>query len=109
MLCGFKGLPRKSKNLNSNANTDVGVIWVRMGFSCPSIRGDGDTMARLCPKSVYPITLGCAPLITKERCEIVVANDDIIKAQGWTFPIVVRHEIGHCNGWSKDHPGARPL
>jgi hypothetical protein len=21
----------------------------------------------------------------------------------------LRHEIGHCNGWSGDHPGARVI
>src|SRR5215469_13805947 len=26
---------------------------------------------------------------------------------GLTRHIVIRHELGHCNGWPKDHPGMR--
>jgi hypothetical protein len=25
------------------------------------------------------------------------------------YKVVLAHEIGHCNGWSADHAGARPL
>jgi hypothetical protein len=30
-------------------------------------------------------------------------------AHGLTTDILRRHEIAHCNGWPKDHPGTRPL
>jgi hypothetical protein len=45
-------------------------------------------------------------------CRIIIANDDLlhdrVKALGfWDFEIILRHEIGHCNGWDGDHKGAR--
>jgi len=68
-----------------------------------------EQMARLCPK-LYPITLSCAyPYETMSMCQIVMITDDIIAAAGWTPKIVLRHELGHCNGWPNDHRGARVL
>jgi hypothetical protein len=26
---------------------------------------------------------------------------------GLSYEIVLRHEVGHCNGWPGDHPGMR--
>jgi hypothetical protein len=40
-------------------------------------------------------------------CRIVIANKEIIEAAGYTYEAVMRHEIGHCNGWPGDHPNAR--
>jgi hypothetical protein len=31
---------------------------------------------------------------------------EIVRAAGYIPAIVLRHEIGHCNGWPKEHPGA---
>jgi hypothetical protein len=45
----------------------------------------------------------------EEICWIVLSSDDVIKAAGWTPEVVLRHERGHCNGWPKDHAGARAL
>jgi hypothetical protein len=41
-------------------------------------------------------------------CHVYIAEDEILKAAGLTYEIAYRHEIGHCNGWPADHPGARP-
>jgi hypothetical protein len=70
-----------------------------------------EQMARLCPKaSLYPIGLACAyPYETMSMCQIVMITDDIIVAVGFTPKIVLRHELGHCNGWHNDHRGARIL
>jgi hypothetical protein len=70
-----------------------------------------EQMARLCPKaSLYPIGLACAyPYETMSMCQIVMITDDIIAAVGLTPKIVLRHELGHCNGWHNDHRGARIL
>jgi hypothetical protein len=70
-----------------------------------------EQMARLCPKaSLYPIRLACAyPYETMSMCQIVMITDDIIAAAGLTPKIVLRHELGHCNGWHNDHRGARVL
>jgi hypothetical protein len=51
-------------------------------------------------------TLKADPSIT--ICQIVIANKEILEAHGYTYEAVMRHEIGHCNGWPGDHPNARP-
>jgi len=33
-------------------------------------------------------------------------QDDVIIAAGLTLEIVMRHELGHCNGWPPDRTGA---
>src|SRR5262245_65568816 len=50
------------------------------------IRGDKEKMGKLCPKTAFPITLGCA-YVHATDCTIVIADDDIIAAQGWTYDL----------------------
>src|SRR5262245_46702975 len=71
------------------------------------VRGNKEKMGKLCPKSSFPITLGCAYAHERD-CTIVIADDDILKAQGLNYQIVLRHEVGHCNNWPNSHAGARP-
>jgi hypothetical protein len=33
----------------------------------------------------------------------------IVRAAGHDPDIILRHEIGHCNGWGPNHEGARTL
>src|SRR5262245_29405390 len=40
------------------------------------------------------------------ECKIYLASEDQIIKAGYTVNIVMRHEIGHCNGWI-GHAGAR--
>jgi hypothetical protein len=42
-------------------------------------------------------------------CTIYMRDDAYLRDAGWSPAIVRRHEIGHCNGWPKEHPGARRL
>ena len=43
-----------------------------------------------------------------DTCHIILLDDDRgIERFGLTPRIVFRHAIGHCNGWPRDHPGAR--
>ncbi len=56
-----------------------------------------------------PLGLGCAwrdkPI--SGACWIIHAPvKDIIEA-GYTLKLVIRHEKGHCLGWSGSHPGSR--
>jgi hypothetical protein len=51
--------------------------------------------------------LGCAYRIGYSRCAVTIASDAAIRARGWTRELVMRHELGHCNGWPGDHPGMR--
>jgi hypothetical protein len=50
--------------------------------------------------------LACA-MTRGPNCKIVMPIDDVIAARGWTPELILRHEIGHCNGWPSDHPGVR--
>jgi hypothetical protein len=52
--------------------------------------------------------LACA-LPGGTSCVIIMVNDEIMRTQGWTTGVLVRHEIGHCNGWPGDHGGVRAL
>src|SRR5262245_61016927 len=29
---------------------------------------------------------------------------DVMRERGWNTGLLLRHEIGHCNGWPGDHP-----
>jgi hypothetical protein len=72
-------------------------------------RGDARTMQAICPKTTFPVTLGCAIRYREANiCHIYIADDEILKAAGWSYEIVLRHEEGHCNGWPADHRGGRP-
>jgi hypothetical protein len=82
------------------------------------IRGTAEFMARKCPKTPWPVTLGCAIHNTQRdseervvtpatECVVYIATDDILKQAGWTYEVVMRHERGHCNGWPQSHSGAR--
>ena len=59
-------------------------------------------------KTKYPDgdLAGCAWPHNGE-CTIIIAPLNILKKYGLTYRIVLRHELGHCNGWGQDHAGAR--
>lgn len=58
------------------------------------------------PFSPPAIPLACAFPMT-QSCVIILVSDDAIRAAGYEPDHVRRHEIGHCNGWSKTHPNPR--
>jgi hypothetical protein len=60
-----------------------------------------------CPPSAFPYHLGCGGKSATGQCHILMADDETIRKHGWTPEIVLRHEIGHCNGWPPNHKGAR--
>jgi hypothetical protein len=52
--------------------------------------------------------LGCGNLWPGlDMCAIVVLNDELVRAAGHEPNVVLRREIGHCNGWPADHSAAR--
>ena len=53
-------------------------------------------------------TLACAFPFEKS-CVIIMVDDVVMRTRGWNTGVVLRHEIGHCNGWPEDHPGQREL
>jgi len=69
---------------------------------------ENEQMPYICPKTLWPITLACSRRFADGWCHITLAPDAIAKS-GWPYEVVLRHEIGHCNGWSGDHKGQRPL
>jgi hypothetical protein len=51
--------------------------------------------------------LGCARPGTTS-CQLILVRDEVIRQYGWTTELMMRHEVGHCNGWPQAHPGQRP-
>jgi hypothetical protein len=41
--------------------------------------------------------------------EIIILDDASLARLGWNSDIIIRHELGHCNGWPADHPGAETV
>jgi hypothetical protein len=44
---------------------------------------------------------GCSTKPQNGRCEIWIVDKTYMRA---TPRAVLRHEVGHCNGWPSDHP-----
>ena len=72
------------------------------------IRGNAEQMAAACPKTINPITLGCAVKLQEGKgCVIFVANDGILAKTDWNYHVIYRHERGHCGGMGGDHRGLK--
>lgn len=52
--------------------------------------------------------LACA-FRNAQSCVIVMVADEVMRSWNWTTGMLLRHEIGHCNGWPGDHQGQRGL
>jgi hypothetical protein len=58
-----------------------------------------------CPKTSAGLSpLGCAGRTLHqetglEACVIWIADDSVLQKNNVDFKTVLRHEIGHCNGW----------
>jgi hypothetical protein len=70
---------------------------------------DQATMHELC-RAPFVISIpACIIERTNDTCTIALADDKHFAATPDTRELIVRHEIGHCNGWPPDHRGARPI
>ena len=58
------------------------------------------------PKTSPATLVGCADTSDPHVCHIYLSGK-IPSWAGLTRNIVLRHEMGHCNGWGKDHEGMR--
>jgi hypothetical protein len=67
-----------------------------------------DEVRKLCKKPDDRYALACA-YAYDVSCWIVIAPTKDIEAQGLTRDIAMRHELGHCNGWSGEHNNARAV
>jgi hypothetical protein len=45
--------------------------------------------------------------VRSQRCEIYVVNDSVLKRYDVAYSALLAHELGHCNGWSDDHPNGK--
>jgi len=41
------------------------------------------------------------------KCIIYISPQSALEKFGLTYRIALRHELGHCNGWGKNHAGIR--
>jgi hypothetical protein len=55
------------------------------------------------------VPLACGKLLAADHCVLYLARDEVYRSVGVTTELVRRHEVGHCNGWPKDHPGGRSV
>ena len=52
----------------------------------------------------------CAPhSIDLKTCYLFILNDSGLRRNHIPWAFVLRHELGHCNGWSKDHENKRKV
>jgi len=42
-------------------------------------------------------------------CLLFIGNDDVLKRNHVPYEFMLRHELGHCNGWTKDHERKRKI
>jgi hypothetical protein len=62
-----------------------------------------------CPANMYGQRLGCMTINRPGYCQIYIGPIDELETYGLTDITVLRHEIGHCNGWPGNHPNIRAL
>ena len=85
------------------------------------VRGNAGLMKEKCTayKGEYgPVAIGCAISRRLEKdppdapavfCIIYIAEDSILAKDRWSYADLLRHEMGHCNGWhGPEHAGKRP-
>ena len=54
-----------------------------------------------------PYYIGCASRVWDGKvCAVFIVADEVLAKYGLKLEGVPRHEIGHCHGWPKTHPGA---
>jgi len=70
-------------------------------------REEMDASCKRIGLSLPNVPLGCGKLLAADHCVIYLARDEVNRSVGLTTDLVRRHEVGHCNGWSKEHPGGR--
>jgi hypothetical protein len=58
-----------------------------------------------CPGSQAP--LACTQRFALNYCVIIWLPDDQVERY-MPVEVLMRHEMGHCNGWLGSHAGARP-
>ena len=82
------------------------------------IRGNLAVMNAVClekKEKQFSIPYACAisyrkptagPTDPADSCHVFIAEPDLLR--GWVYADVLRHELGHCNGWVGHDGGRRP-
>ena len=60
-----------------------------------------ENIPRECP-GYKPFACARANHFGPNTCANTIVEKDEIEKLGWNYDIVMRHEIGHCNGWHHD-------
>jgi hypothetical protein len=57
-------------------------------------------------RKICPLTTGygCS-LRDAVSCQIFIPSDEALATIGYSFEMVLAHELAHCAGWPPDHPG----
>jgi hypothetical protein len=65
-------------------------------------------MGAVCPTAtkIACASISHGPITPKTTCLIYLRDDAEMRRQNWRRHLILRHEIGHCNGWV-GHAGAR--
>jgi len=52
------------------------------------------------------VVSACAKVVDDKTCNVFILDDDDLTWFGWAdqYDFILRHEIGHCNGWPQSHP-----
>jgi hypothetical protein len=58
----------------------------------------------VCPEGRRPV--GCARWSPPNKCTVYILPDEALRKLGFNPDYALKHEIGHCNGWAGNHPGA---
>ena len=69
-------------------------------FLCTSDKVLDPQGPRVCDAMGCRFTFACA-LLRSTGCMVILGPGT------WTDERVLRHAVGHCNGWPRDHQGAR--
>ena len=84
--------------------SDLPPLQYDYPFPGPIVITHRPTLEGICASK---LSCACATRVAYV-CQIFVSDDKVLKSLGCKFDgRTLRHEIGHCNGWPSDHPGAR--
>ena len=44
-----------------------------------------------------------------KHCDVYIVNDNMLKRYNASYSGELRHELGHCNGWTQKHEGGKTV
>ena len=67
-----------------------------------------EEIVTICPKA--NTKTACAMhSVDLSVCYLFIANDKVPKKYDTSYAFALRHELGHCNGWSAEHENKRKV